>query len=107
MRSFLFMLPSVAFLSTGLSTAALADETKPAIDLTPQREGFAVEETYQSIRPGAMDDRFEREEGVGGTNINLSYGEEEVEKDEYGINREIDGPATTDYSKPPEFDSGH
>jgi len=101
MRSYLFTLTSFAF----LSSVALADETVPTIDLTPQSEEFVVEEEYQPIRAGAMDERFEREEGVGGTNINLSYGEEEVAKDEYGLNREIEGPATTDYSKPPEFRS--
>ena len=52
-----------------------------------------------------MDRQFEKEEGVGGTNFNLSYDEDQPERDEYGIIREIEGPATTDYSKPPELNS--
>jgi hypothetical protein len=83
-----------------LSTSVVADEAKQAIDLSPQVKQHIVEEEYQSVRPGAMDERFERDEGVGGTNINLSYGEEEIEKDEYGLDRKIEGPAITDYSKP-------
>jgi len=88
-----------------LSTNVVADEAKPAIDLSTQTRQFVVEEEYQSVRPGEMDRRFERDEGVGGTNIDLSYGEEEIEKDEYGLDRQIEGPATTDYSKPPVINS--
>ena len=49
-----------------------------------------------------MDERFEQEEGVGGTNFNLSYDEDQPERDEYGVIREIESPANIDYSKPPE-----
>ena len=101
MRSFVVLSTSLVF----LSTAVIADDAKPAIDLSTQSGTFVVEEEYQSIRPGAMDKRFEREEGVGGTSVNLSYDEDQPERDEYGIIREIEGPATTDYSKPPQLQS--
>ncbi len=71
------------------------------IDLSTQSDRQVVEEEYQSIRPGSMDERFEQEDGVGGTNFNLSYDEDQPERDEYGIIREIESPVTTDYSKPP------
>ncbi len=90
-----------------LSTKVVAEESKPAIDLSTQSEGYVIEEEYQSIRPGAMDERFEREEGVGGTNFNLSYDDGQPETDEYGIIREIEDPATTDYSKPPGSNSNN
>jgi len=97
-------------LSTGLvllSTSVVADDAKPAIDLSTQSGTFVVEEEYQSIRPGALDQRFQKDEGVGGTNFNLSYDEDQPERDEYGIIREIEGPATTDYSNPPELQSNN
>ncbi len=103
MRPFVILSICLVFLSTGV----VANEEKPAIDLSTQSGTFVVEEEYQSIRPGAMDERFEKEEGVGGTNFNLSYDEDQPERDEYGIMREIEGPATTDYSKPPELQSNN
>lgn len=98
MRLFLLASSGLVFLSTWVA----AEETKPTIDLSPQTDGFAVEEEYQSIRPGAMDERFSEKDGLGRSDINLSYDEGQPERDEYGIIREIEGPATTDYSKPPE-----
>lgn len=103
MRLFLLASSGLVFLSTWVA----AEETKPVIDLSTKANGFVVEEEYQSIRPGAMDERFEQEEGVGGTNFNLSYDDDKPETDEYGIIREIEGPATTDYSKPPELPSNN
>jgi len=101
MRPFVILSTSLVFLSTG----AIADDAKPAIDLSTQSGTFVIEEEYKYVRPGAMDRQFEKEEGVGGTNFNLSYDEDQPERDEYGIIREIEGPATTDYSKPPELNS--
>lgn len=75
---------------------------KPLIDLSTETKGFVVEEEYQSIRPGAMDERFSEKDGLDRSDINLSYDEDQPERDEYGIIREIEGPATIDYSKPPE-----
>ncbi len=98
------ILPLAVSLSC-LSSAAFADEAGPKIDLSTQSDNYIVEEEYQSIRPGAMDEKFQRDTNTGGTTFNLSYEEEEPETDEYGVIREIDGPATTDYSKPPALDT--
>lgn len=97
MRFFLF----VTICLTPLSTNAFSDEAKPTIDLSTQTERVIIEEDYQSIRPGAMDERFQREGGLGNAGINLSYDPDEPDRDEYGLIREVEGPATTDYAKPP------
>ncbi|MCE7998369.1 MAG: hypothetical protein HEP70_05880 [Rhodobiaceae bacterium] len=103
MRLFLLASSGLVFLSTWVS----AEETKPVIDLSTEANGFVVEEEYQSIRPGAMDERFAEDDGLDRSDINLSYDDDQPERDEYGIIREIEGPATTDYSKPPESPSNN
>lgn len=76
-------------LSLGLvSFAALAEETAPVIDLSAGQPDVVVDEEYQSIRPGAMDERFRNQPNTGGTSVNLSYEDPDGEKDEYGLYRD-------------------
>ncbi len=88
-----------------LTSSVTAQDTTQRIDLTQPSEGYVIEEEYQSIRPGAMDEKFRRDQRPGDTQFHLSHQTEETDTDEYGVNREIVGPATTDYSRPPELPS--
>lgn len=83
-----------------LSTNVVADEAKPAIDLSPQADHRVIQHEHQSIRPGAMEKILQQGQDQPDAWFSLSYDEEEIEKDEYGLDRKIEGPTTTDYSKP-------
>jgi hypothetical protein len=77
-----------AFILMAPLPVAANDAQRPLIDLSTQNEHQIVEEEYQSVRPGAMDEKFAPTNPLGDTEINLSYGEEEQVEDEYGIVRE-------------------
>lgn len=93
-----------AFTAIAMIPAALADDAPaPVIDLSTSSDHNIIEEEYQSVRPGALDEKFVRANRTGNTEITLSYEDEEEEKDEYGIVR--DKPfQRNDHSQPAQAD---
>ncbi len=93
-----------ALTAIAITPAALADDTPaPVIDLSTSNDHNIVEEEYQSVRPGALDERFATDNRTGNTEFTLSYEDEEDVKDEYGIVR--DRPfERNDYGQPTQAD---
>ena len=93
-----------AFTAIAMIPAALADDAPaPVIDLSTSSDHNIIEEEYQSVRPGALDERFETGNRTGNTEITLSYEDEEDVEDEYGIVR--DKPfERNDYGQPTQDD---
>ena len=87
-----------------MTSGVLAEDApSPIIDLSTSNNHNIVEEEYQSVRPGALDEKFVRANRTGNTEITLSYEDEEEEKDEYGIVR--DKPfQRNDHSQPAQAD---
>lgn len=81
---------TAAILMAMASGAVADDSPAPVIDLSTSNDHKIVEEAYQSVRPGALDERFASGNRTGNTEVTLSYeDEDEAEtKDEYGIVRD-------------------
>lgn len=94
-RSLLALLACICL----LTPAAAAEEAAPVIDLSVPNDGVGGEEEYQSVRPGALDEKFAPAPRTGGTQIYLGYEDQEGTEDEYGLVR--DKPVSSDVFTPP------
>lgn len=84
-----------------LSVSSKAEPVQPTIDLSVgQSETFSGDGEYQSIRPGAMDDRFSRSKPAGDSEVWLGYEDQSDVTDEYGVVREQPSKDPTSLTTP-------